>query len=101
MFNGGFMLLSALVSLIYQDGVTFQIFTAGIVTLIIGVISMVFTRLHKKEINKREGYIVVTFGWLVMSLAGTLPLFLQVVFLVLQMLFLKLCLVLPLPVLLF
>ena len=73
MFNGGFMLLSALVSLIYQDGVTFQIFIAGIVTLIIGVISMVFTRLHKKEINKREGYIVVTFGWVIMSLAGTLP----------------------------
>ena len=73
MFNGGFMLLSALVSLIYKDGVTFQIFLAGIITLLVGVVSMVFTRRHKKEINKREGYIVVSFGWVIMSLSGTLP----------------------------
>lgn len=67
------MLLSALVSLIYQDGVTFQLFLAGIAALSVGVVAMVFTRHHKKEMNKREGYIVVTFGWIVMSLAGTLP----------------------------
>ncbi|MDB4273930.1 TrkH family potassium uptake protein [Algibacter sp.] len=73
LFNGGFMLLSALVSLIYKDGVTFQIFLAGIITLLVGVVAMVFTRRHKKEINKREGYIVVSFGWVIMSLSGTLP----------------------------
>ncbi|GAA4290065.1 TrkH family potassium uptake protein [Aestuariibaculum suncheonense] len=73
LFNGGFMLLSALVSLIYKDGVTSQIFTAGILTLLIGVISMFLTRNHIKEMNKREGYIVVSFGWIIMSLSGTLP----------------------------
>ncbi|APY11895.1 potassium transporter [Seonamhaeicola sp. S2-3] len=73
LFNGGFMLLSSLISLIYKDGVTLQIFLAGILTLLIGAISMLFTKNHKKEINKREGYIVVTFGWIVMSLTGTLP----------------------------
>ncbi|WP_299552524.1 potassium transporter TrkG [Seonamhaeicola sp.] len=73
LFNGGFMLLSALVSLLYKDGVTFQIFLAGIITLLVGAVGMLFTRKHKKEINKREGYVVVTFGWLIMSLSGTLP----------------------------
>ena len=73
LFNGGFMLLSALVSLIYKDGVTFQLFLAGITTLLVGILVMVFTRNHKKEMNKREGYIVVTFGWLIMSLSGTMP----------------------------
>lgn len=73
LFNGGFMLLSALISLIYKDGVTFKIFLAGIVTLIVGVIVMVFTKKHNKEMNKREGYIVVSFGWIIMSLSGTLP----------------------------
>jgi len=73
LFNGGFMLLSALMSLIYKDGVTFKIFLAGIVTLIVGVIVMVFTKKHNKEMNKREGYIVVSFGWIIMSLSGTLP----------------------------
>ena len=67
------MLLSALVSLIYEDGVTLQIFLAGIITLVVGVVAMFFTRNHKKEMNKREGYIVVAFGWVIMSLSGTLP----------------------------
>jgi trk system potassium uptake protein TrkH len=73
LFNGGFMLLSTIISLIYQDGVTFELFLAGIVTLLVGLIVMVFTRDHKKEMNKREGYMVVTFGWIVMSLSGTMP----------------------------
>jgi trk system potassium uptake protein TrkH len=73
LFNGGFMMLASLVSYIYKDGVTFQIFLAGILTLIAGAITMLATRRHKKEINKREGYIVVAFGWVIMSLSGTLP----------------------------
>jgi len=72
-FNGGFMLLSALISLIYNDGVTFQIALAGIITFTLGTIAMLYTRKHRKEMNKREGYIVVTFGWIVMALSGTLP----------------------------
>lgn len=67
------MLLSALVSLIYNDGATLLISLSGILTLFIGSIGMLLTRNHKKEINKREGYIVVTFGWIIMSLSGTLP----------------------------
>jgi len=73
LFNGGFMLLSALISLIYKDGVTLQICYAGITTVLVGVIAMVFTKDHNKEMNKREGYIVVSFGWVIMSLLGTLP----------------------------
>jgi trk system potassium uptake protein TrkH len=37
------------------------------------MVTMLFTRKHKKEMNKREGYIVVAFGWIIMSLSGTLP----------------------------
>lgn len=73
LFNGGFMLLSTLVSLIYEDGVTFNLFLSGITTLIVGVVTMFLTRDHNKEMNKREGYIVVTFGWVIMSLCGALP----------------------------
>ncbi len=73
LFNGGFMLLSSLMSFAYKDGVTFQLFLASIITLVVGILAMVFTRRHKKEMNKREGYIVVTFGWLIMALSGTLP----------------------------
>ena len=73
LFNGGFMLLASLMSLIHEDGVTFQLFLSGILVLFGGSLVMLFTRNPKKEMNKREGYIVVTFGWIIMALSGTLP----------------------------
>ncbi|WP_203255862.1 TrkH family potassium uptake protein [Hyunsoonleella ulvae] len=73
LFNGGFMLLSTLVSLLYKDGVTLNLLFAALVTLALGGLAMVFTRKHNKEMNKREGYIVVAFGWIIMALTGTLP----------------------------
>jgi len=73
LFNGGFMLLSALVSLIYSDGVTLQLCSAGLISFAIGGLGMFLTRDHEKVMNKREGYIVVTFGWIAMTLSGTLP----------------------------
>ncbi|UZO82552.1 TrkH family potassium uptake protein [Aquimarina sp. ERC-38] len=71
--NGGFMLLATLVSFIYADGVTVQIMAASLATMIVGVIMMFITREHKKALDKREGYIVVSFGWIFMSLSGMLP----------------------------
>ncbi len=73
LFNGGFMMLAALMSGIYRDGVTYQIALAALTTLFIGTVAMFFTRGHKKEVKRREGYIIVTFGWLVMSASGVLP----------------------------
>lgn len=67
------MLLSTLMSLIYKDGVTFPLFLASLIALVVGSLSMVITRKHIKEINKREGFIVVAFGWVIMALSGTLP----------------------------
>ncbi|MCB4808681.1 TrkH family potassium uptake protein [Tamlana sp. 62-3] len=73
LFNGGFMLISTLISLIYKDGVTLELAISSLANLILGVIVMFFTSKHTKEINKREGYIVVTFGWIIMSLSGAIP----------------------------
>ena len=73
LFNGGFMLLAALLSFFYKDGATFDLFLAGISVLAFGVMSMLCTKNHTKEMNKREGYLVVAFGWIVMTMSGTLP----------------------------
>ncbi|MBA6153361.1 TrkH family potassium uptake protein [Gelidibacter maritimus] len=73
LFNGGFMLLATLVSFIYDDGVTLNLFLSGVAVLLFGIIFMVATKKHSKEMNKREGYMVVTFGWVVMAISGTLP----------------------------
>jgi trk system potassium uptake protein TrkH len=73
LFNGGFMLLSALVSFMYSDGVTSQITYAGLIVILLGGLTMLVTKNPNKEMGKREGYIVVTFGWIIMTLSGTLP----------------------------
>lgn len=73
LFNGGFMLIAALVSLLYEDGVTLDILLAGLTTFATGGTLMFITKTHKKELKKREGYIVVTFGWLLLAFSGTLP----------------------------
>ena len=71
--NGAFILISALVSYLYKDGVALEMLLAGIVGSSIGGLVMLLTKKHRKEINKREGYVIVTFGWIFMSLVGTLP----------------------------
>jgi len=73
LFNGLFMLLAAVISGIYADGATLDITLASIVTMFIGVFAMFATRGHEKEVKRKEGYIIVTFGWIVMSFSGMLP----------------------------
>lgn len=71
--NGFFMVLAAVVSGIYVDGATLDITLAAVVTMLVGILAMFYTRNHKKEVKRKEGYVIVTFGWLVMSASGMLP----------------------------
>lgn len=80
LFNGGFMMISSLVSMLTSDGQTLAIFTAATLTLLVGIVMMLITRNHTKQLNKREGYIVVSLGWLLMTLSGMLPYLLTDVF---------------------
>jgi len=72
-FNGGLMLFSSLVSYIYKDGVTFEITLAALLVISIGSILILFGRQHNKQIFKREGYLIVSLGWLLMVFSGTFP----------------------------
>lgn len=71
--NGGFMLFPALMSWYYQEAIVLDILLASSIALILGAVVMFFTKNHRKEVQKREGYIIVTLGWIIMSLIGTLP----------------------------
>lgn len=71
--NGGFMLLSVLVSWYYKDGVTIQLFSSALIILFVGTLLMFLFKNHSKHIDKRDGYIVVTFGWVFMALSGMIP----------------------------
>ena len=72
-FNGLFMLISSGISFIYQDGVTKEIFFAGIVASLVGLLFRFASKGFSKQVKKREGYLIVTLGWILMSLSGSLP----------------------------
>jgi trk system potassium uptake protein TrkH len=65
--------LAAVVSGLYKDEATLSIALASICTMFVGVFMMYYTRGHKKEVKQKEGFIIVTFGWIVMSISGMLP----------------------------
>lgn len=67
------MMLSALFSWIYEDGVTKDLSFTGILVLLVGFLLMMITKAHQKEIKKRDGYLIVTLGWFVMVVSGMLP----------------------------
>ena len=47
---------------------------SALIAISLGTVMWLLTRNSiNKELRKREGYLVVTIGWLVMSLIGTLP----------------------------
>ena len=71
--NGGFMLLATLCSALYSDGATTGIALASIVTMLTGIMAMFLTKGYKQEVKRREGYVVVTLGWVIMSISGMLP----------------------------
>ena len=71
--NGGLMLFSALTSFILKDGVVFELTLSAFLVLSTGALMMLFGRQHNKQIQRREGYLIVSFGWILMSLSGTIP----------------------------
>lgn len=73
MFNGGFMFVASILSFIYNDGITDSLIVSGIIVLSLGAFSTIYNRNFDKNLNKREGYIVVIFGWIVMILSGSMP----------------------------
>ncbi len=70
------MLITAGVSLIFNDGVVQEIVTSSILLILSGVILMHFNKNNIRQINKRDGYLIVTAGWLTMILSGMFPYYL-------------------------
>ncbi len=68
------MLLTLPFSFYFNDGAWQSLLTAGAITIVTGGALRFFTRdEHNNDIKKREGYLIVTIGWLGMAFFGTLP----------------------------
>ncbi len=74
MLTGLFMLLGIPFSIYYKDNDIVTLIFSGIGTSLIGTILWFVTKnYHVEEITKREGYLIVTLGWVLASLFGSLP----------------------------
>lgn len=74
LLNGAFMMLCIPFSLHFDDGDLVPLLKSGGITMVIGYIAFMLTRKNKsKELKKKDGYLIVTLGWLTMSAFGTLP----------------------------
>ncbi|OEK01559.1 potassium transporter [Roseivirga sp. 4D4] len=74
LINGGFMALCLPISLYYGEHDWIAITTSSIITLGSGFLLRYITRKKKsKELKKKDGYLIVTAGWIVMSIFGALP----------------------------
>lgn len=71
-FESGFLMLPALVGLIYKEKAGFSFLIIGVLCFVLGT---VFT--HKKpkssSLYTREGFVTVALSWIVMSIFGALP----------------------------
>jgi len=73
MMNGLFMLIAVPFSMYHHEPEKEGILIAGLTTISIGFLLWFFNRKASKVLGKKEGYIIVTFGWLMLSFTGTLP----------------------------
>ena len=73
LFNGGLMLMATVASWLMKDTVTFEMTVSAFVVMILGGFMMLISRNHEPQIHKREGYLIVTLGWVMMTLTGMIP----------------------------
>ena len=72
-FNSAAILLTSFVSFLLKDSFFNNILYASLLCLVTGSIIMFFSKNPTKVINRRDGYLIVVFGWLTMVFSGTLP----------------------------
>ena len=73
LIEGLFMFLSVPVSLIYQEGDSLPILISSAITCFAGALLYLVFRKSDKSVGKREGFIIVSSGWILFSVFGTLP----------------------------
>lgn len=71
-FEGCFLILPCLVGIIYGERDAFYFAVASLICLVLG---FVITRFKPKDksLYAREGFVIVAFSWLLLSLFGALP----------------------------
>ncbi len=73
MLNGFFMILCLPTSLWYAEGDTRAFVISSAISFNAGFLMWFFSRGHSKKLTYKDGYLIVTLGWLALSVSGCLP----------------------------
>lgn len=74
MFNGCFMLTCLPFAFYYHEISWKAILTASMISIFLGgALWFLIRKNENEELKKRDGYLIVTLGWLAMSVTGSLP----------------------------
>ena len=73
LIEGIFMLLCIPVSLLYRENELLPLLLSGGISIFTGSLIWLLTTGAKKSLQTRDGFIIVTMGWLLFSLFGSLP----------------------------
>ncbi len=71
--NGLFMFIAFPFSVYHNETAKWGILNSGIITVFIGLLLYFFNKPTNTNIQKKEGYLIVTLGWLTLSITGMLP----------------------------
>ncbi|SNS44877.1 trk system potassium uptake protein TrkH [Ekhidna lutea] len=74
LINGAFMLTCLPFSFYYGEGDHMALIGSGFIAIGVGALLFLLTRnLESNDLRKKDGYLIVTLGWLSMSFFGCLP----------------------------
>ncbi|MCP4439442.1 MAG: TrkH family potassium uptake protein [Aureispira sp.] len=81
LFNGLFMLLGLPIAFLHHTegggmhgmGGFWELFIPGALSTVLGILVWRSTKENNRRLGKRDGYLIVSLGWVLMSLTGALP----------------------------
>jgi trk system potassium uptake protein TrkH len=73
LIEGVAMLLALIVSIVYQEYDSSAFFISSGINVLLGSSILYLTRNARRDIGRREGYIIVSLVWIVFSFFGSLP----------------------------
>lgn len=71
-FATGFI-MPMVCSIIMQDGMFLDFAVAAGINVVLGLLITVLTRRHRRELKARDGFLLVTLAWVLMSASASIP----------------------------
>lgn len=74
---GAFLLLPIIVALIYADGGLLSLTLTAVLCAGLGALMTLFRPKHNRSMHARDGFVMVSLSWILISLLGALPFYLH------------------------